>query len=105
MNPTTCAALLDELSKIAAARTRMTVPQSRKGRRPMRVDTMLRKEKDGSLFKQAYDDWSALLPPARPKGKRKLQFPDSDEIGTSPRTETRQTSMGTTALAPRIGED
>lgn len=46
-------ALLDELQKIAAAKARMTVPQTRKGRRPMRVDTMLRKEKDGSLYKQA----------------------------------------------------
>lgn len=48
-------AFLDELRKIAAAKARMTVPQTRKGRRPMRVDTMLRKEKDGSLFKEAED--------------------------------------------------
>lgn len=46
-------AFFDELVKIAASRKRMTVPQSRKGRRPMRVDTMLRKEKDGSLYKKA----------------------------------------------------
>jgi hypothetical protein len=45
------AAFLDELHKIAASRGRMRVPQSRSGRRPMRVDTMLKKEKDGSLFK------------------------------------------------------
>lgn len=85
MDPTTCSALLDELSKIAAARARMTVPQSRKGRRPMRVATMLRKEKEGSLYK--------------------TQFPDLDGIGKQPSTETRQTNATMTALAPRIGED
>lgn len=37
--------------KLAAARKRMTVPQSRSGRRPMSVETLLRKEKDGSLFR------------------------------------------------------
>jgi hypothetical protein len=41
----------DELLKISAAKARMTVPQTRSGRRSMRVDTMLRKEKDGSLYK------------------------------------------------------
>lgn len=45
--------MLDELDKIAVARKRMTVAQSRKGRRSMRVDTMLRKEKDGTLYKKA----------------------------------------------------
>ncbi len=45
------AAFLDELQKIAASKGRMRVSQSRSGRRSMRVDTMLRKEKEGSLFK------------------------------------------------------
>lgn len=47
------AAFLNELQKIAVSRGRMRVPQSRKGRRPMHVDTMLKKEKDGSLYKEA----------------------------------------------------
>ncbi len=34
-----------------ATRKNLTVPQSRMGRRPMSVGTMLRKERDGSLFK------------------------------------------------------
>lgn len=34
-----------------AARSNFTVAQSRKGRRPMRVETMLKKEKDGALYK------------------------------------------------------
>lgn len=45
------AAFLDELQKVAASKGRMRVAQSRSGRRPMRVSTMLRKEKEGSLFK------------------------------------------------------
>ncbi len=51
----------------------------------MRVATMLRKEKEGSLYK--------------------TQFPDLDGIGKQPSTETRQTNATMTALAPRIGED
>jgi hypothetical protein len=49
--PVVGAAFADELLKIAAARKNMTVAQSRKGRRPMHVSTMLKKEKDGTLFK------------------------------------------------------
>lgn len=41
----------DELEKLNASRSRMTVSQTRKGRRPMRVDTMLKKEKEGTLYK------------------------------------------------------
>lgn len=44
-------AFLDELEKIAVSRQRLSVAQARKGRRPMRVDTLLRKEKDGTLYK------------------------------------------------------
>jgi len=47
------AAFLDELEKIAICRSRMTVAQSRKGRRPMHVDTLLKKEKEGTLYKKA----------------------------------------------------
>jgi len=44
-------AFSEELLKLAAAKGKMSVPQTRKGRRSMRVDTMLKKEKDGSLYK------------------------------------------------------
>jgi hypothetical protein len=53
-------AFSDELIKLgfgakeAASKGRLRVAQSRKGRRPMRVTTMLRKEKDGTLYKKAY---------------------------------------------------
>lgn len=53
MNDATYSAMLAELHKIAAARSRMTVAQCRAGRRPMRVSTMLQKEKDGTLYKRA----------------------------------------------------
>ena len=50
--------------KLAASKDRLTIAQSRKGRRPMAVGTMLRKDKEGTLFKQsgcgcAKDDGSA----------------------------------------------
>jgi len=44
-------AFLDELEKIAAAREQLRHGKSRAKRRPMRVSTMLRKEKDGTLYK------------------------------------------------------
>jgi len=44
-------AFSEELSKLAAAKGKMSVSQSRVGRRPMKVDTMLKKEKEGSLYK------------------------------------------------------
>jgi hypothetical protein len=48
------AGFLDELEKISSSHGRMRVPKERKGRRPMTVTTLLRKEKDGTLFKDAY---------------------------------------------------
>lgn len=45
----------DELQKIAASKDNMAVPKSRSGRRSMSVDTLIRKEKDGSLFKKTAD--------------------------------------------------
>jgi hypothetical protein len=46
-------AFSDELEKIAISRGRMNIPQSRKGKRPMRVSTLLKKEKEGTLYKEA----------------------------------------------------
>ncbi len=45
-------AFYDELEKIAASVRRMQVPKGRSGRRSMSVDTLLRKEKDGTLFRE-----------------------------------------------------
>lgn len=50
-------AFLDELEKIAAVRPdvrkAMRVAQTRSGRRSMRASTLLRKEKEGTLWKEA----------------------------------------------------
>lgn len=48
-------AFSDELQKVAASKHRMAVPQTRSGRRSMRVDTLLRKDRDGTLFKRWHD--------------------------------------------------
>jgi hypothetical protein len=47
------ASFVDELTKIAASHGAMNIPKARSGIRPMSVDTLLRKEKDGTLWKQA----------------------------------------------------
>lgn len=47
----TFATCLLELEKIGAARDQMLVSKSREGRRPARVGTLLKKEKDGTLWK------------------------------------------------------
>ncbi len=46
-------AFQDELEKMAASGHRLTVPKARKGRRPMSVDTLLKKDKAGTLHKKA----------------------------------------------------
>lgn len=43
--------LLELLQKAAASRSRMTVSQTRSGSRSMRVDTMLLKDRDGTLWR------------------------------------------------------
>jgi hypothetical protein len=91
----TLRAFREELLKISAARSRMTVPQSRIGRRPMSVETMLRKEKDGTLYKAAgamistgssdgapsvvpYEDQAQIEQPAKLQ-KRKWEVPTIDD--------------------------
>lgn len=49
------AAFLDELDKIAVAHGRMTVSKTRSGRRSISVGTMLKKEKEGELYKTTGD--------------------------------------------------
>jgi hypothetical protein len=44
------AAFLDELGKIAASKQVMDRPQQRSGRRPLSVDTLLKRDKEGKLF-------------------------------------------------------
>lgn len=50
----------DEVEKLSAAKSNFSIPQSRGGRRPMRVETMLKKDKEGTLLKHKLggaQDW------------------------------------------------
>ena len=82
----------------------MRVAQSRKGRRPMRVDTMLRKEKEGTLYKftkagtagseQSRLEYQEVDPkatgtPAHPK-KKKGDVPSREDITGKVTAEERQ---------------
>jgi hypothetical protein len=76
--------ILDEQQvKLAISQGRMRLSKSRKGRRPMRVDTFLRKEKDGSLYKNA--NWE----------KRYEQL--SEALGVKPEDLSRTRILGTAA--------
>lgn len=74
---------LDEV-KVAASQGRLTIPKSRSGRRPMSVETLLRKEKEGTLYKDAAaitDQTSAVYQESEPNNptlRPKLQFLKGD---------------------------
>lgn len=74
MSPETFSACRAELLKLAASWGRFNLPKDRKGRRPLKVSTLLKKEKDGTLFKQAFDPGASG--PA-------VSFPEN-ENGTAP---------------------
>ena len=104
------AAFLDEMQKIAASRGRMRIPQSRKGRRPMSVTTLLRKEKDGSLYKDAAPVASlyalnasgpspATDRPATAK-RRPGDVPTLDDPAAYPKAD--QTHRASSALSPAL---
>lgn len=50
-------AFSDELQKLAVSKDQLSIPQTRSGRRSMSVDTLLKKEKDGSLYKRKLSGW------------------------------------------------
>lgn len=50
--PSYLAAFRAELEKIAVSGGLLSVGQTRTGRRPLRVETLLRKENEGSLYKK-----------------------------------------------------
>lgn len=78
--------ILDEQQvKAAVSQGRLRMSKSRKGRRPMRVTTFLRKEKDGSLYKAA--GWEERL------DKLKKRF--SKATGVEPEELSRQRILGT----------
>lgn len=94
--PHTLAGFVDELAKIASSHGRMHVPKARTGRRPMTVDTLLKKDKDGTLFKGAdsagspqdvragaTDEGAAPLPKHRGEVPgRPSMIPDAEKTGS-----------------------
>lgn len=72
----------------------MTVAQSRKGRRPMRVSTMLRKEKDGSLYKDT--KIAEVIPGGLAEGKKPSDFP-TDQLKMGIEVELEHTKDRATA--------
>ena len=82
MSPEALIACREELLKLAASWGRFKLPKDRQGRRPLKVSTLLKKEKDGTLFKHAFDGGASG--PA-------VSFPEN-ESGTSP---SLPTSAGT----------
>lgn len=60
-------AFTDELMKLAASKSQFALAQSRAGRRPMSVDTLLKKEKEGTLYrKEAGASTASKDPPHKP---------------------------------------
>jgi hypothetical protein len=99
------AAFVDELEKIAVSRHRLSVAQSRKGRRPLRVDTLLRKEKDGTLYKtsQSYmpaQPFSAGLPDAAEakRPKKKGEVPSREDLNVVQRGDQREAATTVTGI-------
>lgn len=96
---------LDELEKIAVSKHRLDVAQSRKGRRPLKVETLLRKEKDGTLYKKAQ-----FYAPAQPfsagtpdpgearRPKKKGDVPSKDDTETVHRSDQRESAATVTGL-------
>lgn len=93
------AGFLDELEKIAASGHRLSVPKSREGRRSMRVDTMLKKDKNGTLYKKA---WQDQLPGGLADDKTPDDFP-ATALLQGKRVESEHTSRP--ALATEIAMD
>ena len=87
--------LLDEFQKLAASKQRMAVPQTRSGRRSMRVDTLLRKDRDGTLFKK---HWHDHLPGGLADNKKPQDF-DPKALAEGEKVEREHTSN------PHIAEE
>jgi len=87
--------LLEEFQKLAASKQRMAVPQTRSGRRSMRVDTLLRKDRDGTLFKK---HWHDHLPGGLADNKKPQDF-DPKALAQGQKVESEHTSR------PEIAEE
>ena len=97
-NPKQSQAAFGELRKLAASRQRMAIPQTRSGRRSMTVTTMLRKDKEGTLFRHWHDHLPGGL-----ADKKKPQDFDSKSLAQGQVVESEHTSQP--ALATEIAMD
>lgn len=79
MDPGWIPSFVDELEKIAISHGHMVVPKARSGRRSMSVTTLLRKERDGSLFKGDHPN-KRLLSEKKPDSLRDAKRVSVDEI-------------------------
>lgn len=96
-SPYISTAFLDELEKIAVSGKRLRIAQSRKGRRPMRVDTLLRKEREGTLYRRTGNDHKIAQIEPHVAGlvtggevkpiKRKGDLPSREELVNAPKRE------------------
>lgn len=91
---------LDELRKLAASKHRLSVSKSRSGRRSISVQTLLKKDKEGTLFKKA--EWQDKLPGGLADSKSPFDF-SSASLRQGARVEGEHTKNRT--LAKEIAMD
>lgn len=104
-DPVLRSAFLDELRKLAASKNRLSVPKARSGRRSLSVQTLLKKDKDGTLFKKhAGEDseWKDQLPGGLADSKKPSDF-SSSALRQGKKVESEHTSNRT--LATEIAMD
>jgi len=85
--------------KTAASQGRLTIPKVRQGRRSMTVATLLRKEKDGTLYKEAFDEH---IPGGLAAGKKPSQF-NAKSLAQGRRVEREHTTSN--EIATEISMD
>lgn len=111
------AGFVDELEKIGSSHGRMQIPKERKGRRSMTVSTLLKKEKDGTLYKAgdaagnpqpvrggSSDEMGAATLPKRPGDvpTRGQMILSREKMGSTPYPDVTPFPMGETPPpAPR----
>jgi hypothetical protein len=100
-------AFFDELEKIAISRERLrVVAHERKGRRPIRIDTFLKKDKEGTLFKKSNVEPFAAGPvdpgEAR-KPKKRGEVPSREDQDVVRREDGREAATTVTGIGQSFG--
>jgi hypothetical protein len=103
----TRAALFDELQKIAVSNNRLdATTKSRSGTRPISVDTLLKKDKEGTLYKES-GDWAASPvevsvgrsdPAAARRPRRKGDVPTQDDTNVVDRSDGKDNTTTVTGV-------